>query len=97
MNSYIKRIWTNRNYYRNVKPEYRDLAIWHIPNEKRNGIKKLFDYIANGQDLKSLPTVAYKKLLFDTLLAKANYKLDLFKLFKSKAYKVMKKLKFIGK
>ncbi|WP_256010004.1 hypothetical protein [Desertivirga xinjiangensis] len=57
-NSFIKRIWTNPLFYRNVKPEDVDLTIWHLPAEKTYGIAGMYNYLINeckdyGQDMPS--------------------------------------------
>jgi hypothetical protein len=41
-NTYIKRIWTNPVFYRNVSVDDSNLVIWHLPAEKTFGIAKLF-------------------------------------------------------
>ncbi|MEO6916926.1 MAG: hypothetical protein ABI151_15970, partial [Chitinophagaceae bacterium] len=41
--SFMKRIWTNPTFYRNVADTDTDLAIWHLPAEKTYGIRKLYD------------------------------------------------------
>ena len=43
-NSYIGRIWTGFKY-RNTTPEDFNLTIWHVPAEKKHGIKRLFPQI----------------------------------------------------
>ncbi len=93
MNGYIKRMWTNRNYYRNVLPEDSNLTIWHLPNEKRVGIDRLFQMINEGKSLRSLAQIEYHKLLEDSLLMASNHKWDYYKLLKGTGYKVLRKLK----
>ncbi len=44
-NIYIKRLWTDPTAYRNVQPEDANLLIWHLPAEKRNGFKKVFQLL----------------------------------------------------
>ncbi len=97
MNDYIKRLWTNRNYYRNVLPKDRDLAIWHLPNEKRDGIHNLFTRISTGKDLKALPEKEYSDLLHDTLLLASNHKIDYYKMLKSYIVITLQRLKIVGK
>ena len=43
-NPYIGRIWTGFKY-RNTTPEDFNLTIWHVPAEKKHGIKRLFPQI----------------------------------------------------
>lgn len=41
-NAYIKRLWTDPSTYRNVIPTDSQLAIWHLPAEKRKGFRHFF-------------------------------------------------------
>lgn len=43
-NLYIGRIWTGLKF-RNTSPRDFDLAIWHIPAEKKHGIKRLYPQV----------------------------------------------------
>ena len=45
-NRYIGRIWTGLKF-RNTSPRDFDLAIWHIPAEKKHGIKRLYPQVIN--------------------------------------------------
>jgi len=47
LNSVIKRMWTDTNTYRNIQPEDANLAIWHLPAEKRTGIRELYNQTIN--------------------------------------------------
>lgn len=82
MDKYIKRLWTNRNYFRNVQPDDVNLAIWHLPNEKNTGLDKLFRMLATGNDFTLLPDNEYLKTVHDALLRKSNYKKDYVAMFK---------------
>ena len=82
MDKYIKRLWTNRNYFRNVKPADVNLAIWHLPNEKNTGLDKLFRMLKNGNDFTLLPEKEYLNTVYDALLKKSNYKKDYIAMFK---------------
>ncbi len=42
-NGYLKRIWTNPVFYRNVAASDVDVAIWHLPSEKTFGLARLYD------------------------------------------------------
>jgi len=42
-NTFIKRIWTNPLFYRNVSSTDVNLTIWHLPAEKTFGFAKLYD------------------------------------------------------
>ncbi len=97
MDSYIKRMWTNRNYFRNVDKDDHLRTIWHLPNEKRLGIQNLFERIKNGQSLKSMPQEEYTALLKESLLLASNHKLDYYKVFKNSVNKLLRTLKIIGK
>jgi hypothetical protein len=44
---YMKRIWTNPLFYRNVEPSDADLSIWHLPAEKTFGLFRLYDLFLN--------------------------------------------------
>lgn len=57
-NSFIKRIWTNPLFYRNVSAEDVDLTIWHLPAEKTYGIAGMYNYLIHeckdyGQNMPS--------------------------------------------
>lgn len=41
--TYIRRIWTNPLFYRNVEPTDVNLIIWHLPAEKTFSLRKLYD------------------------------------------------------
>ncbi|WP_299435375.1 hypothetical protein [uncultured Maribacter sp.] len=97
MDSYIKRIWTNKNYFRNVEKSDKDLAIWHVPNEKKTGINRIFKEIAEGENIKTLDDKSYQKLLFENLLKESNYKFDYFSYFKNYLNKTFQKIGLIGK
>ena len=43
-NPYIARIWTGLKYH-NTSPKNFDLMIWHVPAEKKHGIKRLFPQV----------------------------------------------------
>lgn len=45
-NAVIRRIWTGPNYY-DVVPADAELDIWHVPNEKRLGLARLFRKMMN--------------------------------------------------
>ncbi len=46
-NIYMRRIWTNPLFYREVRDSDVDLAIWHLPAEKTFGIFRLYDCFLN--------------------------------------------------
>lgn len=45
--SYMRRIWTNPLFYREVRHTDTELAIWHLPAEKTFGIFRLYDFFLN--------------------------------------------------
>jgi hypothetical protein len=46
-NTFMKRIWTNPLFYRNVSATDVNLTIWHLPAEKTFGIARLYDFFIN--------------------------------------------------
>jgi len=44
-NRWMKRIWTNPLFYRNVEDDDAGLAIWHLPAEKTFGIYELYEHL----------------------------------------------------
>lgn len=44
-NKFIKRLWTDPTTYRNIEEEDANLLIWHLPAEKRKGLKKFFHWL----------------------------------------------------
>lgn len=89
MDKYIKRIWTNRNYFRNVNSTDTSLNIWHLPNEKNTGLDKLFSMIIEGKDFTTYPESEYLHLVTETLLKKSNYKKDYIAVLKNIGSKVL--------
>lgn len=45
--SFMRRIWTNPVFYRDVQPSDTELSIWHLPSEKTFGIHKLYNLFFN--------------------------------------------------
>lgn len=45
LNPFIKRMWTQKHNYRNIIDGDEHLPIWHLPAEKRTGLRDLFDEI----------------------------------------------------
>lgn len=79
---YIKRIWTNRNYFRNVEKGDENLTIWHLPNEKNTGISNLF-VLNRSQSLSTMDEATYQTTLFNNLLRKENYTINWYQKFKN--------------
>jgi hypothetical protein len=46
-NNFMRRIWTNPLFYREVRPSDVNLCIWHLPAEKTFGIYNLYDLFFN--------------------------------------------------
>ncbi len=44
---FMKRIWTNPLFYRNVEATDVSLVIWHLPAEKTFGLARLYNYFLN--------------------------------------------------
>lgn len=42
MNNFVRRLWTQPFKFRNVGPEDISLALWHVPAEKKYGIRRLY-------------------------------------------------------
>ena len=42
---YMRRIWTNPLFYRDVQPTDNQLYIWHLPAEKTFGISEMYDFL----------------------------------------------------
>ncbi len=98
MDNYIRRIWTNRNYFRNVRKKDLQLSIWHLPSEKRVGIHNLFKEITeNKVNLRKLPYPKYLALLQSRLLKYSNHKWEYYKYFKNKFRNILRNLGFIHK
>lgn len=47
---FMKRIWTNPAFYRNVHPSDKDLAIWHLPAEKTFGLGRLYELLMHDTE-----------------------------------------------
>jgi hypothetical protein len=73
MNKYIKRLWTNPYIFRTAKEEDRNLYIWHLPKEKKFGIRELFKRISKGQDLQNMPEQQYQELIYKRLFDEKKY------------------------
>lgn len=46
-NTYMRRIWTNPLFYREVRPSDVNLTLWHLPAEKTFGLRDLYDIFMN--------------------------------------------------
>jgi ABC-type amino acid transport substrate-binding protein len=63
-NAFLKRLWTQPLKHQNVESGDELLDLWHVPAEKRYGLRRLYrDLIASDDDLGSLPSAAYLTLL----------------------------------
>ena len=91
MDSYIKRLWTNKNYFRNVESNDRELNIWHLPNEKKTGIHRLFNRLLNER-LTLLSEEKYQEVLYNELLHPKNYKTNFVQVLRNKVSIVMMNL-----
>ena len=52
-NRYIKRLWTNSRYFRNVLKTDMDLTVWHLPDQKQDGMLKYFARLSSENILDS--------------------------------------------
>jgi hypothetical protein len=84
---FVQRLWTNRNYFRNVEENSKNLIIWHLPNEKNTGFARLFEQHTILR-LSKMEEGAYQELIQLELLRKENYLIDWYKKFKNRAYKL---------
>lgn len=84
---FVKRLWTNRNYFRNVDEQSKNLMIWHLPNEKNTGFARLFEQHCTLR-LSQMEENAYQELMQSQLLRKENYPIDWYKKLKNLAYKI---------
>lgn len=73
MNKYIRRLWTNPNILRNATEADRSLYIWHLPNERKNGLRDLYKLIVNGLDLKNEGEGPYQRLIYKKLFDEKRY------------------------
>lgn len=78
-NSFVKRMWTNRNHYRNIKPGDEDLSIWHMPNEKPVGFHNSYALIKTGRDFREFSDEEYHEFLKSTFLKASNHPIVLLK------------------
>lgn len=78
-NKFIKRMWTSFRY-NNIDVEDENLAIWHLPAEKRTGFVYLFDVLSHD----------YKKYLDED---NDNYKIILKKVFGIPKKSIKKQIK----
>ncbi len=70
-NRFVKRMWTQPLRHQNVRPGDEDFALWHLPAEKRYGLRRLYgDLGLDGFD--SVPSGAYTELLHRRLGVPAN-------------------------
>ena len=51
-NAYIETFWTSYSFYlTTTRYKYNAISIFHLPNEKNSGLKKVFKYIKNKEKL----------------------------------------------
>jgi hypothetical protein len=61
-NAFVRRIWTNFEDL-NALPTDNDLALWHLPSEKRFGFRRLWQHVSTSQrDLLSLTPDEFNRL-----------------------------------
>ncbi len=67
-NLYMRRIWTNPLFYREVRSTDTDLFIWHLPAEKTYGLHRLYERHINLTGFgKNLPEVTFLQLVQEEL------------------------------
>lgn len=49
-NPFMRRIWTNPLFYREVRSTDVDLALWHLPAEKTFGLRTLYELFMHGSN-----------------------------------------------
>lgn len=77
MNKMAKRMWTNRNVYRNIKKGDEELYIWHMPNEKPVGFANSYKFLAKGNRFNDLSDDEYTEFIRKTFLKASNHKIDI--------------------
>ena len=73
LNNQIRRLWTNPNVFRSIKEGDRDLPIWHLPGEKKEGFRLFFKFITKGLSLQSINETEYQQLIFRHLFDDKRY------------------------
>ena len=73
MNNYIKRMWTNRNHFRNIENGDEELTVWHMPNEKPVGFHNSYTLIKNGKSFEQFSDDEYRSFLMGTFLKASNH------------------------
>lgn len=67
-NIFMKRIWTNPLFYRNVEASDTELYIWHLPSEKTFGLMQLYEYfISRSNYALSISAANYTALVQENL------------------------------
>lgn len=84
---FVQRLWTNRNYFRNIDEHSKDLMIWHLPNEKNTGFARLFEQHRISR-LSKMEEKDYQELMVLELLRKEKYPIDWYKKLKNTGYKL---------
>ena len=72
LNDCIKQMWTNPHVYRNITENDVNFPIWHLPSEKKRGLKKLYTLLLH-KDLKNSQEDDYQALLYRELLDVKKY------------------------
>ena len=73
LNDCIKQMWTNPHVYRNINENDGNIPIWHLPSEKKRGLKKLYA-LSLHKNLKNMQEKDYQDLLYRELLDIKKYK-----------------------
>ena len=72
LNDCTKQMWTNPHVFRNIDPTDINFPLWHLPAEKKRGLKKLYAFFLK-KGLRNMPEADYQALLYDYLLDVKKY------------------------
>lgn len=56
-NEFVKRVWTQPFKYRNTSKEDINLALWHVPAEKKYGLRRMYRRIVAGGIQNEVPNI----------------------------------------
>jgi len=73
LNDCIKQMWTNPHVFRNIDQTDINFPIWHLPAEKKRGLRKLYALFLK-KNLRDMPEQEYQSLLYHHLLDVSKYK-----------------------
>lgn len=95
---YIRRIWTDANYARNVDLDIdRQIAIWHLPAEKKFGIKKIYQQWCRDGNLFSYSEEKLQQLLEVSLNLRPTKWSLVYRKSRYLAKKILQSLRLLGR